>query len=154
MSEKIVVKKYANRRLYDTQKSRYVTLNEVADRIRKGEEVQVLDAKTREDVTAFILTQILLEEAKTKQFLLPASLLHTIIQYGDNVLLEFFESHLQKAIQSYLSYKTSFDSQFKKWLELGMDMSEITRKSFGDGNPLQAVFKGFVSSSSGKKRSE
>ena len=69
MTEKITLKKYANRRLYDTEQSHYVTLNQVADRIRRGQQVEVLDAKTKEDVTAFILTQILLEEAKNKNVL-------------------------------------------------------------------------------------
>lgn len=143
MTDKIILKKYANRRLYDTQQSRYVTLNEVAECIRKGQEVHVLDAKTKEDVTAFILTQILLEKAKNNQFLLPAPLLHIIIQYGDNVLLEFFDNHLQNTIQSYLSYKQSFDTQFKKWLEMGMDLSEIAQKKFEYINPLQSIFEGF-----------
>jgi polyhydroxyalkanoate synthesis repressor PhaR len=154
MSEKITIKKYANRRLYDTRQSRYVTLHEVAQGIRDGQQVEVLDAKTKEDVTTFILTQILLEEAKHKQLLLPADLLHTIIRYGDNVLLEFFENHLEQAIQSYLSYKTSFDTQFKKWLEIGMDMSEVAQKSFENVNPLESIFKGFSSPSANQKKKD
>jgi len=152
MAEKRILKKYANRRLYDTHQSRYVTLTEVAQQIRAGQEVQVLDAKTKEDVTSFILTQILLEEAKNKQFLLPPQLLHIMIQYGDNVLLEFFENHLQQAIQSYLSYKSSFDSQFQKWLEVGADMSEMAKKGFDSVNPMQAIFKDFMGSSSDDKK--
>jgi len=152
MAEKRILKKYANRRLYDTHQSRYVTLTEVAQQIRAGQEVQVLDAKTKEDVTSFILTQILLEEAKNKQFLLPPQLLHIMIQYGDNVLLEFFENHLQQAIQSYLSYKSSFDSQFQKWLEVGADMSEMAKKGFDSVNPMQAIFKDFMGSSSDGKK--
>jgi len=143
MAEKLILKKYANRRLYDTRQSRYVTLSEVAQQIREGQEIKVLDAKSKEDVTSFILTQILLEEAKTKQFLLPPQLLHIIIQYGDNVLLDFFENHLQQTIHSYLTYKSSFDSQFKKWLEVGMDMSEMAQKGFESVNPLQSIFEGF-----------
>jgi len=154
MAEKLILKKYANRRLYDTRQSRYVTLTEVAEQIRYGQEVQVLDAKTKADVTSFILTQILLEEAKNKQFLLPPQLLHIIIQYGDNVLLEFFENHLQQAIHSYLSYKSSFDSQFKKWLEMGMDMSEMTKKGLESVNPMQALFKDFTRSSSDGEKEE
>ncbi len=154
MAEKLILKKYANRRLYDTRQSRYVTLTEVAEQIRNGQEVQVLDAKTKEDVTSFILTQILLEEAKNKQFLLPPQLLHLIIQYGDNVLLEFFENHLQQTIQSYLSHKSSFDSQFRKWLEVGMDMSEMAKKGFENINPLQSIFKDVTGSSSGTKKEE
>ena len=152
MTQKITLKKYANRRLYDTEKSHYVTLSQVADRIRKGQQVEVLDAKTKEDVTAFILTQILLEEAKGKNALLPAPLLHIIIQYGDNILMDFFEKHLRQAIQSYLSYKNSFDTQFRKWLEMGMDLSDITQENFEKANPLQSVFEKFSNpSGAGKK---
>ncbi len=57
MSEKILLKKYTNRRLYDTEQSKYVTLSEVAELIRADQQGEVVDAKTKEDVTAFILTQ-------------------------------------------------------------------------------------------------
>jgi polyhydroxyalkanoate synthesis repressor PhaR len=141
MTEKILFKKYANRRLYDTEQSKYVTLNEVAERIRNGQQVEVIDAGTKEDVTAFILTQIVLEEAKKNNALLPAAFLHVAIQYGDNVLMEFFEKYLQQTIKSYLAYKSSVDEQFKKWLDMGMDISEMTPKSVGRMNPFQSVFE-------------
>jgi polyhydroxyalkanoate synthesis repressor PhaR len=99
MAEKLLLKKYANRRLYDTEKSKYVTLTQVASAIKEGRQVEVVDAKTKEDVTAFILTQIILEEAKNKNALLPASLLHLVIQHGGNVLQEFFDNHLQQTIK-------------------------------------------------------
>ncbi|HSQ84048.1 MAG TPA: polyhydroxyalkanoate synthesis regulator DNA-binding domain-containing protein, partial [Desulfobacterales bacterium] len=113
MQNKVKLKKYANRRLYDTEKSTYVTLNQVADLIRKGRQVEVIDAKTKEDVTAFILTQIILEEAKNKNFLLPIPVLHLIIQYGDNILGDFFEKYLQQIITTYVAHKNAVDDQFK-----------------------------------------
>lgn len=64
MTDKLIIKKYNNRRLYDTEKNSYVTLSQVSDVIKQGRQVEVVDAKTKEDVTAFILTQVLLEEAK------------------------------------------------------------------------------------------
>ena len=81
MAERVLLKKYANRRLYDTEKSVYVTLSQVSDMIKEGRQVKVIDAKTEEDVTAFILTQIIVEEAKNKNSLLPVPLLHLIIEY-------------------------------------------------------------------------
>ncbi|MGW8325369.1 MAG: polyhydroxyalkanoate synthesis regulator DNA-binding domain-containing protein, partial [Desulfobacterales bacterium] len=118
MPDTVKLKKYANRRLYDMEKSEYVTLNQVADLIRKGRQVEIVDAKTKEDVTAFILTQIILEEAKSNNFLLPVPVLHLIIQYGDNILGEFFEKYLQQMIQTYLAHKQAMDENFKKWLEM------------------------------------
>lgn len=129
MAEKVLIKKYSNRRLYDTEKSAYVTLTEVAEIIKKGREVEVVDAKTKEDVTAFILTQIILEEARKKNALLPAPLLHLVIQYGEHVLSEFFETYLQQVINTYLTYKSTVDEHFQKWLGLGMNLSELTQKT-------------------------
>lgn len=127
MEDTILIKKYANRRLYDTDKSACVTLNQVSDMIKNGRQVKVVDAKTKEDMTAFILTQIILEEAKKKNVLLPAPVLHLIIRYGDNVLAEFFEKYLKLTIQNYLSYKSAFDEQFKKWLDLSMEITGISQ---------------------------
>ena len=154
MTETIVLKKYANRRLYDTQKSAYVTLSEVADSIREGKTVSAFDAKTKEDVTAFVLTQILLEEAKNKNALLPVSLLHIIIRYGENVLQDFFENYLEQTINAYVSYKKEADEHFKKWLEMGMDLSEMAQQSMSRLNPFQAIFDQFHGSKKGSNDNE
>jgi len=122
MPEKVLLKKYANRRLYDTEKSAYITLSQVSDMIREGRQVQVIDAKTEEDMTAFILTQIIVEEARKNNSLLPVPLLHLIIQYGENVLSEFFEKYLELTIRNYLAYKATLDQQFRNWLEMGKDL--------------------------------
>ena len=143
MSNKVKLKKYANRRLYDTDKSAYVTLNQVAEIIRQGRQVEVIDAKTKEDVTAFILTQIILEEAKNKNFLLPVPLLHMIIQYGDNVLGEFFEKYLQQMVKTYLAHKNAVDDQFKKWLEFGSSFSDMAQKTMAGLTPFQSFFDQF-----------
>ena len=146
MNNMIVLKKYANRRLYDTQKSTYVTLGEVADIIRQGKAIKAVDAKTKEDVTAFVLTQIVLEEAKNNNALLPVPLLHMIIRYGNNVLHEFFENYLEQTVNSYLAYKSKADDQFKKWLEVGMDLSGMAQQSLTRLNPFQAFFDQFAGS--------
>ena len=152
MAEKVLFKKYANRRLYDTEKSAYVTLNQVADIIKAGRQVEVIDAKTKEDVTAFILTQIVLEESRKKNVLLPVPLLHLIIQYGENVLEEFFEKYLQQTIHNYLNYKKTVDEQFGKWLEVGMDLTDVAQKTMTGLRPFQSFFDQF--SSSGDKEED
>jgi len=148
MADTVRLKKYANRRLYDTERSTYITLNEVAELIRQGRQVEVYDAKTKEDVTAFILTQIVLEEARNKNALLPSPLLHLIIRYGDNLLGEFFDNYLQQTIQTYVAHKQALDTQFRQWLEMGMDLSQMAQKTMGNLNPFQSVFKTFAT---GKK---
>jgi len=83
MAETRIVKRYANRKLYDTQRSRYVTLEQIADMIRSGEDVKIVDNNSKEDLTAITLTQIIFEEEK-KQSFLPLSALRNIIQSGAN----------------------------------------------------------------------
>ena len=145
MPDKVKLKKYANRRLYDMGKSAYVTLNQVADLIRQGRQVEVVDVKTKEDVTASILTQIVLEEAKNRNILLPVPVLHLIIQYGDNILGEFFEKYLQQMIQTYLAHKHAVDDQFKKWLEMGLDFSNIAQETMAGLSPFKSFFDQFSS---------
>ena len=143
MAERILLKKYANRRLYDTEKSSYVTLDQVAHMVKQGRQVEVIDAKTKEDVTASILTQIILEKARKKKVLLPVPLLHLLIQYGENVLEEFFQKYLEQTVKNYLAYKSTVDEQFKKWLDLGMDLSEMAQKTMTGSTPFQSFFNQF-----------
>ncbi len=154
MPNKVTLKKYANRRLYDMEKSAYVTLNQVADLIRKGRQVEVIDAKTNEDVTAFILTQIILEEAKNKNFLLPIPVLHLIIQYGDNILGDFFEKYLQQMITTYVAHKNAVDDQFKKWLEMGFDYSTMAQKTMTGFSPFKSFFDQFSEMTEREKKTK
>lgn len=139
MSQKLILKKYPNRRLYDTENSTYVTLKDVEDIIKHGRQVEVIDVKTNENVTAFILTQIMTEQAK-KNTVLPVSLLHLLIRFGENVLSDFFQNYLEKAIESYLMYKKTMDEQFKICLELGMDFSNMAKKTMQDISPFRSFF--------------
>ena len=135
MPEKVVLKKYANRRLYDTENRSFVSLSQVAELVKQGREIEISDDKTGEDVTAFILTQIVLEEAKKKTLLLPVSLLYLLIRYGDSVLSEFFDNYLEQVLKNYLAYKSAMDSQFRTWLELGQDFSSLTTKAMANLTP-------------------
>lgn len=136
MAEKARLKKYANRRLYDTEKSVFVSLSQVADLVKQGREIEISDDKTGEDVTAFILTQVVLEEVKKKSLLLPVSLLSLLIRYGDSVLSEFFDKYLEQTLKNYLAYKSAMDDQFQKWLELGQDFSNLTQKAMTGLTPF------------------
>jgi len=143
MPEPLVLKKYSNRRLYDTRNSCYVTLEDVSTMIRSGEQVQIHDASTGEDVTTFILTQIVLEAAKRRNSLLPESVLHLIIRYGDNALGEFFEKYFQKTLQNYLETKKAFDQQFGKWLDMGMEMPRRMPEMMSGGSTIEGMINMF-----------
>ena len=97
----VQVKKYGNRRLYDTVRSRYITLEELAGIVRDGENVQVVDAKTGDDLTAATLTQILVEGRGAAR-MLPLPLLVQLIRMGDDALAEFFGQYVTWAMQVYV----------------------------------------------------
>lgn len=137
MTNKIAIKKYPNRRLYNTESSVYVTLEDVATLIKKGFRVEVTDVNTGEDVTPLILTQIIMNKAKGSNALLPVSLLHLIIQFGENLLHEFFEKYLERTIENYLDYRKRMDDQINAYLEMGMDFSSFAGKTFQDIDPMK-----------------
>jgi polyhydroxyalkanoate synthesis repressor PhaR len=143
MPDPLVLKKYSNRRLYDTRNSRYVTLDDVANMIHAGEQMQIQDATSGEDVTAFILTQIVLEAAKRKNSLLPVPVLHLIIRYGDNTLSDFFENYFQKTIQNYIQAKKAFEQQFGQWLDMGLQMSRQLPEMMGGVSSMDTMLEMF-----------
>jgi len=153
MPEKVVLKKYANRRLYDTEKRAFVSLSQVAELVKQGREIEISDDKTGEDVTAFILTQIVLEEAKKKTLLLPVSLLYLLIRYGDSALSEFFENYLEQTLKNYLAYKSAMDAQFQQWLEMGQGFSTLTQKAVNNLAPFQSWMQ-FFPGKAGKKEGD
>jgi polyhydroxyalkanoate synthesis repressor PhaR len=98
----MTVKKYSNRRLYDTSDSRYITLEELAEKVKKGEDVRVVDAKTGEDLTAATLTQIIVEGRGAAR-LLPVPLLIQLVRLGDDALAEFLGQYVRWALEIYLN---------------------------------------------------
>lgn len=100
----VLIKKYGNRRLYDTGDSKYVTLDELAAKIRSGADVRVVDAQTGEDLTQALLTQIVLETGNAAKFL-PVQLLLQMIRLSDDSLAEFFSRYVTGALDIYLQAK-------------------------------------------------
>jgi polyhydroxyalkanoate synthesis repressor PhaR len=97
----ILIKKYGNRRLYDSSHSQYVNLDEIAGFIRAGKDVQVVDAKTGKDLTRVTLTQVITEDAKGKPTGLPLELLRQLIVASDEVRQEFVMWYLKSAFDTY-----------------------------------------------------
>jgi polyhydroxyalkanoate synthesis repressor PhaR len=100
----LIVKKYSNRRLYDTEQSRYITQEELAEKIRLGAEVRVIDAATGDDLTQMTLAQIILESRGASR-LLPVPLLVQLIRMGDDALAEFLGRYMSSALELYLHAK-------------------------------------------------
>jgi polyhydroxyalkanoate synthesis repressor PhaR len=104
-----VIKKYGNRRLYDTGDSRYVTLEELAAKVRGGADVRVVDAQNSEDLTQATLTQIVLETGNAAKFL-PVQLLMQMIRLSDDSLAEFFSRYVTGALDMYMQAKRGVQS--------------------------------------------
>ena len=100
MESPILIKKYGNRRLYDGGESRYITLEELAEKIRLGATVRLVDAKTGEDLTQPTFAQLILESRGASR-LLPTPLLEQLIRMGDDALAEFFGRYVTAALELY-----------------------------------------------------
>jgi polyhydroxyalkanoate synthesis repressor PhaR len=97
VGEPRVIKRYSNRKLYDTQSSRYVTLEQIADLIREGEDVRIVDNNSKEDLTGITLAQIIFEEEKKQKSFLPLAAMRNIIKSGGERLEELV-SEAQKKV--------------------------------------------------------
>lgn len=106
MSEPRIIKRYANRKLYDTQHSRYVTLDQISEMIRNGDEVKIVDNKSKEDLTSVTLAQIIFEEEKKQRSFLPLTAMRNIIQNGGEWIAE-----AQRRVTSILPFKGGEDGK-------------------------------------------
>jgi polyhydroxyalkanoate synthesis repressor PhaR len=120
MSESVrIVKKYQNRKLYDTQDSCYVTLDGIAKMIRRGEEIVVIDNNSKNDVTALILTQVLYEQEKTNQSVLPVPILKNIIKSGSNNLFEFMQKYVLGALDAQVKAQKDMSKHIERLVKAG-----------------------------------
>lgn len=113
----IVIKKYANRRLYDTQTSSYVTLEDLCQMVKQDKEFVVYDAKTNEDLTRQILTQIILEQELKGVNIMPADFLRGVIKTHDEQASAMMQSYLDNAMKAF----TANQETMKQYWEKGME---------------------------------
>jgi len=154
MSDKqpITIKKYANRRLYNTGTSTYVTLEDLAEMVKGGEDFVVFDAKTGEDITRSVLAQIIFEqEAKEGQSLLPITFLRQLIRfYGDSmqmVVPSYLEFSVDKLVGEQQKIREQFASAFNAQVpgaQMFAAMEEQTRKNIAMFNQALGMFNPFV----------
>lgn len=111
MAERRVIKKYPNRRLYDTEISSYITLEDVRQLICDGEKFEVVDAKSGEDLTRTVLLQIIAEHEEKGQPIFSTELLTQIIRFYGDALQGFMGNYLERSMQLFLDQQTQFRSQ-------------------------------------------
>lgn len=117
----LIVKRYPNRKLYNTEAKQYITLEGIAEQIRQGKEVQVIDHATGEDLTALTLTQIILEQEKKQSGLLSNTLLTSLIRAGGDRL-----SAVQRGLLSSLNFWHQIDEEIKKRIQALIRQGEMT----------------------------
>ena len=109
-----VIKRYSNRKLYDTQESRYVTLEEIEEMIRGGKEIAVMDASSGEDLTSVTLAQIILENERNHRAALPSAFLHQLIKHGE-AWQDFAQRSMRSSLEGLVSSQREMDRVFRDW---------------------------------------
>ncbi len=100
-NKEVLIRKYSDRRLYDTGASRYVKLHDIARMVRDGRDVRVVDGRTGKDLTPIILTQIIVEDAKERQIALPLQLLTQLVRASDKASHDFLSWYLTSTLDLY-----------------------------------------------------
>lgn len=150
--EPVIIKKYANRRLYNTQTSTYVTLEDLYEMIKRNEEFVVRDAKTEEDLTRSVLVQIIFDREAKEPNLLPMNFLKQIIGFYDSQMHSFVPHYLEATMQSftqnqdkmreYLSDSMRGYFSFGQLEELGKQNMELFQKAFSMFAPFDPTKQG------------
>jgi polyhydroxyalkanoate synthesis repressor PhaR len=138
-SGKRVIKRYRNRKLYDTVDSCYVTLEDIAELIREGEEVKIIENNTSEDITSITLAQIILEEEKRKKDVLPLGTFIHLIRSGGETIRDFVQKSLGEGVKEIHHVKDEVYDNLEKWIKRGSI-------SHDEGNKFITSIKDFIES--------
>jgi polyhydroxyalkanoate synthesis repressor PhaR len=126
-SDRILIKRYGNRRLYNTETSGYVNYRDLIKLIRDGHDIQVIDSRTKLDVTKAVLMQVILEEEKNHS-VLPVSFLLQLIRSQETAVQDFFKNYLSSSFEAYLKSKEEFDRRFRGFLQMGSASPQFWEK--------------------------
>lgn len=141
----IIVKKYANRRLYNTAKSAYVTLDDLAEMVKDEQEFVVRDAKSGEDLTRQVLTQIILEQESRGGNLLPLNFLRKLIGYYDHSMGGVLPGYLEASLETFQRNQENLQQQFKSAFGTPMkQFEEITRQNMAMFERAMTAFTPFA----------
>jgi polyhydroxyalkanoate synthesis repressor PhaR len=136
--DKVTIKKYANRRLYDTESSTYITLDRLAEMVREGREFEVVDAKTGEDITRTVLTQIIVEEEARGSTMLPVNFLKQLIGLYGNSMQAVVPQYLEAAMDAFKRNQKALGAAFSgnafaDLAKRNMEMFEDAAQAFTGG---------------------
>lgn len=149
-TDAVVVKKYANRRLYDTSSSSYITLEDLCEMVKRGVDFVVLDAKTDEDLTRQVLTQIIFEQESKGYSVLPIKFLRTIISFYGGKMQQFLPPYLEASMETFAQNQDkmrefftgkssgSTFSPFSQFEEMGKQNMAFFQQAFSIFNPFSS----------------
>ncbi len=144
-SPPVVVKKYANRRLYNTESSSYITLDTLADMVRAGRDFVVYDAKSGEDITRAVLTQIIVEEESRGRNLLPTPFLRQLIGFYGDSLQTLVPRYLEEAMGTFARQQEQMRTAMTKTMEglLPPGLEEMRRQNMAMMERAMTLFTPF-----------
>jgi polyhydroxyalkanoate synthesis repressor PhaR len=132
MTQERLIKKYANRRLYDASQSRHITLDDIRGLIVKGERIKVVEDKTGHDITRHILLQVIAEQEQFGRPILSTPVLESIIRFYGNSMQGMLASFLEKSVETFLVQQDSLQAQLSKMVANTplATMADLTRQNF------------------------
>ncbi|MCW5961051.1 MAG: hypothetical protein KIS76_12885 [Pyrinomonadaceae bacterium] len=138
----LTIKRYGNRRLYNTETKSYVNYGDLSEIVRTGTDIRVIDSKTKEDVTKAVLIQLILEEEKNDKTVLPTEFLFQILRTREESLQEFFRTHLSASFNAYLKTKEEFDNRFRSILEMAVTAPQMWEKVIPGAEVMREIMTG------------
>jgi polyhydroxyalkanoate synthesis repressor PhaR len=141
-SDHLVIKRYGNRRLYSTETKTYVNYSDLAQIIRNGSDIQVIDSTSGEDVTKAVLIQLILEEEKNKKTILPTEFLFQLLRSREESMQDFIKNHLAASFNAYLKTKEEFDNRFRTMLEMATAAPQMWEKLIPGAEVMREILTG------------
>lgn len=141
-SDELIIKRYGNRRLYNTETRGYVNYEDLIKLIRDGQNIKVVDSTTKEDVTKSVLIQLVLEEEKNKNTILPTEFLFQLLRAREESMQDFFKNHLAASFNAYLKTKEEFDNRFRNLLEMAVSAPQMWEKLIPGAEVMREVLTG------------
>ena len=136
----LIIKRYGNRRLYNTETGSYVNYQDLVKLIRDGQDIQVIDSTTKADVTKSVLMQIILEEEKQDKNLLPTTFLYQVLRSREEAAQDFFKNYLATSFAAYMKTKEEFDRRFRSLLDMGSSAPQLFEKWIPGAEAMKELF--------------
>ncbi len=140
--EQLVIKRYGNRRLYNTETQTYVNYQDLTKLVREGQDIKVIDSTSKADVTKAVLIQLILEEEKDKKSILPTPFLFQLLRSREESMQDFFNNHLSASFNAYLKTKEEFDNRFRSMLEMASSAPQMFEKLIPGAEVMRELLLG------------